>query len=650
MEKNDNQKRPDNQRSNLKRPVNQPVGRDGGIPRKAAPVKPEKKPDKPKSIFKKTDYRDTTVAKKVTYCGIAILVLVVILVITTFGNLNNILNNALLDEAKTAAYMSEAVIYKMSYNIDRIDRQAIANKDYSSVPVLAAFSAITQTGMENNLFKYRVAAEKPRNRLYSATEEDLKVFQELKSRNIDHYEYFDGQGGLHYYKALRIKENCLPCHGNPANSEALWGNTNGLDPSGKRMEGYKLGDFYGAVVFLYDDISLAATLSPRNLVITFVFIGLFIVSVIAIVIIIRAAMKPVDHIADALDEMSKGEGDLSQKLEVITHDEIGHIAENFNRFLDNLSSIIKVVASSSEYIDGTAAEIIKGNTSLNNAAQAQTALVNEATGYIKEIREVVDSAIEATKGNAQRTTTNNMLMTRVAESVVEINKIAANAANMAHETQEYAIEGERVLEDTVEGMKGIADSSNRITDFISIINDISDQINLLSLNASIEAARAGDHGKGFAVVAEEIAKLAEQTAGSTSEIKKLIQDSNSKIESGEKFVAQTAEALKQIIKNINTTTDLMDDITKLVPQLESDSKTAAGNAKESTRVSTELAGLMATQSEHSETVLQSMERINQGMSNVSAVIEELSSRSEELSTNSSLLRNLVSKFKIASSD
>ena len=656
MENKDNFKKPDKFRKpgkfdKFKKPGNPAVNKNDDLPKKAAPVKPLKKPDTPKET-PQSSYKNLTIKRKILYSGIAAVLFAIVELAFISRHLGNLSHDAVMHHVEAVNAMEISVLQKTSKDWDRIIAHSpdfaktyLADKDYSLIPVIASFNMVKKVS-EDLIFEARMAAEKPRNSTHIANEQDIKILQKIKNESLDEYYHYVGNK-LHHYRVFKMNGHCLTCHGSPTTSEVLWGNKNGIDITGHKMEGYSIGDIHGAVVLEYDRNAISPATITENLVTTLMYLTIYVIGVIIIIMIIRRAVKPLDDIGVSLDELSKGEGDLSQKLEIKTYDEVGSIAEKFNKFLDNLISMVKIISSSSDYVDGAASEIITGNTTLNQAIQKQSTIMEEATGYIKEIKNVVESAISASEGNAQRTATNNMLMTRLADSINDINKIVADANNMAHETQQYAIEGEQVLENTVEGMKGIAESSNKITDFVSIINDISDQINLLSLNASIEAARAGEHGKGFAVVAEEIAKLAEQTAAGTSEIRKLIQDSNSKIESGEKFVAQTAESLKLIIGNIKTTTELMEDIAKMTPQLENDSKTAAGNAKESSRVSTELAGFMKTQSEHSETILQSMDQINQGMSNVNAVIEELSSRSEELSTNSSLLKNLVGKFKVS---
>jgi methyl-accepting chemotaxis protein len=265
---------------------------------------------------------------------------------------------------------------------------------------------------------------------------------------------------------------------------------------------------------------------------------------------------------------------------------------------------------------------------------------------MEEIKATIDSVFDTTKAQAARAGDNKILMEQLSDSINQINKTAQNASRMADDTYKYAIDGEQVLGQTVDGMKAINESSSRITDFVSIINDISDQINLLSLNASIEAARAGDHGKGFAVVAEEIAKLAEQTAGSTGEIKKLILESNNKVEMGSQLVAKTAESLRLIIANVKNTAELMEQIAKSSVELDENSKKAAGNAKEVNRMSEEISTMMQEQSVSSNEIIKAIDRINDVTQSVASGSEELAASSEELSSQSELLNDLVNKFKI----
>ena len=171
---------------------------------------------------------------------------------------------------------------------------------------------------------------------------------------------------------------------------------------------------------------------------------------------------------------------------------------------------------------------------------------------------------------------------------------------------------------TVDGMKKIQDSSSKIEEIIQVINDIADQTNLLSLNASIEAARAGEHGRGFAVVAEEISKLAERSAVSTKEVGNLVKESLTNVINGVELVNQSGEAFTKIYSDVQSNADLIRGIVNAIEQ----------------------------QNQGAEQVQTAMNQINDITQGVSASAEEMASSTVELQSLAESLREIIDLFKI----
>lgn len=601
----------------------------------------------------KVVYRNTTIKNKIIYGTVAtILITTFIGTILSMNDIKDVAKEGLVQHVRAVKAMGEAVLQQTSQNWESnmfntaSVKKHMDNKEYSIIPIVSTFNAIKKAG-ENTIFQFRTPVLHPRNIANKAGEEDLLIFEKMKNENLQEYYFIDHKTDqLHYYQALRMSEHCVKCHGDPALSEKLWGNKNGLDFTGSKMEGLKTGDFYGAMVLTYKLDALSPNL-VRNLVINnFFYFLIYLTGIIIIIFIIKKALKPLDEVGMALEDISHGEGDLTKKIEIKTHDEVGHVAGLLNQLLEQLSEMIKTIMTASDHIAHSSIEMTNSSGLLAEVAQDQAASIEETSGEMEAIKATIDMVFETTKGQAAKSGDNRTLMEKHSESINQISKTAQSASRMADDTYRYAIDGEQVLVQTVEGMKEINESSNRITDFVSIINDISDQINLLSLNASIEAARAGDHGKGFAVVAEEIAKLAEQTAGSTGEIKKLILESRKKVEMGSGLVTKTADSLRLIIANVKNTADLMEEIAKASVELDENSKKAADNAKGVNKMSEEISAMMQEQSISSNGIITAIDRINEITQSVASGSEELAASSEELSSQSELLNNLVRKFKI----
>jgi len=139
---------------------------------------------------------------------------------------------------------------------------------------------------------------------------------------------------------------------------------------------------------------------------------------------------------------------------------------------------------------------------------------------------------------------------------------ARQANTLAVTASEVALRGGDVVAQVVDTMGSINESSRKIVDIIGVIDGIAFQTNILALNAAVEAARAGEQGRGFAVVASEVRNLAQRSAGAAKEIKQLIGDSVSKVDSGARLVDEAGVTMKEIVSGIQRVTDIMGEITQ----------------------------------------------------------------------------------------
>ncbi|MCU6225799.1 methyl-accepting chemotaxis protein II, partial [Morganella morganii] len=137
---------------------------------------------------------------------------------------------------------------------------------------------------------------------------------------------------------------------------------------------------------------------------------------------------------------------------------------------------------------------------------------------------------------------------------------ARQASHLALTASETAERGGKVVDDVVDTMRGIGDSSKKIADIISVIDGIAFQTNILALNAAVEAARAGEQGRGFAVVAGEVRNLAQRSAQAAREIKTLIEDSVGRVDTGAVLVERAGETMNEIVSAVTRVTDIMSEI------------------------------------------------------------------------------------------
>lgn len=200
--------------------------------------------------------------------------------------------------------------------------------------------------------------------------------------------------------------------------------------------------------------------------------------------------------------------------------------------INKLTEVITNIQRTANIVNTTAEEISSGNTDLNHRTTQQTASLQEIAASMQQMT----STLQHNASNTQQ------------------------AKELATRAKSLAQGGGKVINATVRAMNEIHYSSRKITDIISMINDIAFQTNLLALNAAVEASRAGEHGLGFAVVASEVRNLAQRSASAAQEIKKLIQESVSKVQEGTQLANKSGEALTQIVEATHQVNDIISDI------------------------------------------------------------------------------------------
>jgi methyl-accepting chemotaxis protein len=244
--------------------------------------------------------------------------------------------------------------------------------------------------------------------------------------------------------------------------------------------------------------------------------------------VLQAAVRQTQDVVGAAKE-----NDLRQRIPLDgMSGEIQHLCEGVNGLLDTMSSMISDVADSAGTLSMAAREIAAGNTDLSQRTEEQAASLEETAASMEELTATVRQNAE----NAQ-----------------QANKLASSASDVA-------IKGGSVVAEVVQTMDGITQASRKIADIIGVIDEIAFQTNILALNAAVEAARAGDQGRGFAVVAAEVRNLAQRSANAAKEIKGLISDSVSKVESGSRLVDTAGKTMEEIVQSVKRVTDIMAEI------------------------------------------------------------------------------------------
>ncbi|MEN4765299.1 methyl-accepting chemotaxis protein [Pantoea agglomerans] len=238
---------------------------------------------------------------------------------------------------------------------------------------------------------------------------------------------------------------------------------------------------------------------------------------------LRQSIEHIQHIA---------RGDLTQPVEISVRNEIGELLTSLQHMQQELVRTVRTVRDGSDAIYTGASEISIGNNDLSSRTEQQAASLEQTAASMEQLTATV-------KQNAEN---------------------ARQASKLALTASETAQQGGKVVDGVVTTMKEIAGSSKKIADITSVIDGIAFQTNILALNAAVEAARAGEQGRGFAVVAGEVRSLAQRSAQAAKEIKGLIEDSVSRVNTGSVLVESAGDTMSNIVSAVTRVTDIMGEI------------------------------------------------------------------------------------------
>ena len=319
----------------------------------------------------------------------------------------------------------------------------------------------------------------------------------------------------------------------------------------------------------------------------------FLVIVITLILVFRKSIVSARKVSDALSE---GAGDLTIRLPVINIDETGDLIHSFNRFLDKIQSIITNIKENTYVLTGNIQnirssinigvsdfetlnkefkeELINSNKIAESSASAsrvsfmQRTRINAVNETIRQLLDNINEISEKMKSQSDAVNRTSVSVQQMMANIVTVNQGSTRANTYSKILDAEARDGGNISESVADSIQGIKDYSKQITNITQVIHNISEQTNLLAMNAAIEAAHAGDYGRGFTVVAEKIRKLAEDTANNSTVINDLIEETIQAIEQTVALVSKSAASSDKILESSVMLNDVISSISMANEELD----------------------------------------------------------------------------------
>ena len=319
----------------------------------------------------------------------------------------------------------------------------------------------------------------------------------------------------------------------------------------------------------------------------------FLAIVITLIIVFRKSIVSARKVSDALSE---GAGDLTIRLPVINIDETGDLIHSFNRFLDKIQSIITNIKENTYVLTGNIQnirssinigvsdfetlnkefkeELINSNKIAESSASAsrvsfmQRTRINAVNETIRQLLDNINEISEKMKSQSDAVNRTSVSVQQMMANIVTVSQGSTRANTYSKILDAEARDGGNISESVADSIQGIKDYSKQITNITQVIHNISEQTNLLAMNAAIEAAHAGDYGRGFTVVAEKIRKLAEDTANNSTVINDLIEETIQAIEQTVALVSKSAASSDKILESSVMLSDVISSISMANEELD----------------------------------------------------------------------------------
>ena len=491
-----------------------------------------------------------TIARKLTICFGVLLILFFL-----SGSFNIISFNE--SEKKVILTKDESVIYAQYANDMKL----------SVVQVQQWLTDISATRAKQGFDDGFLEAENYANEFFKLCKEFKKLFEKknlaewlVKLEGIE-YSFTD------YYKVGREMANEYITKGEDAGNlymEKFDPYAEAINEKIHELWEFQMTEMHNAMDSIVNNVSFARSLS------LFIMISACLIGVVLVLFISRAMVKNIYKIVSISDRVSKGEI-IQQKINVKSSDEITLIAKAFNKLIDYLRGKGRELEKISEGDFSVNIEYASQNDQFAVLFEKMVSTLNYNLNQVKKAAlqitggsdKISESTISLSQGANEQASSLQEISSSINQIAGQVKQNAVNttqANDLVKMAMENAVKGNKQMEALVESMARINASTDEIKKIVKVIDDIAFQINLLALNANVEAARAGKYGKGFAVVAEEVRNLANRSSRSVQDTTEMVDDAIKNVKDGNSLLVNTASQLTEIVTGTEKVLNLIREI------------------------------------------------------------------------------------------